>query len=171
VHQPHYIAVVGPHDADAETCELAAEVGRLIAQRGAVVVCGGQGGVMEAAARGASERGGMSLGILPGSDRAQANRHLTLAVASGLGELRNGLLVRCSDAVAVVGGSWGTLSEAALAVRAGLPVVSLRGWSVADDEGAPAGSIAVASSPAEAVAALFAQLDAGPPATADRAGP
>jgi predicted Rossmann-fold nucleotide-binding protein len=79
--------------------------------------------------------------------------------------------VRCSDAVAVVGGSWGTLSEAALAVRTGLPVVSLRGWSVADDDGAPAGSIAVAGSPAEAVAVLFAQLDSEPPVAADRPRP
>lgn len=149
---PAYIAVVGPGEADAEICAIAAEAGRLIAARGGVVVCGGLGGVMEAAARGAAETGGRSLGILPGSDRGAANPHLTLAVASGLGELRNGLVVRSSDALLAVGGSWGTLSEVALAVRAGLPVVSVRGWTVAKD------GVATAGSAAEAVETLFAAL-------------
>jgi len=131
-------------------------VGRLIAQRGAVVVCGGLGGVMEAAARGAAQQGGLSIGILPGSDRAQANPHLTLALASGLGELRNGLIVRASDAAIAIGGSWGTLSEVALARRAGLPVVWLSGWTLDGGEGVP-----VAGSAAEAVAAVFARLAGG----------
>lgn len=108
---------------------------------------------MEAAARGAATGGGLSIGILPGSDRAQASPHLTLALASGLGELRNGLVVRASDAAIAVGGSWGTLSEVALARRAGLPVVWLRGWPVAGGDG-----VAVAGSAAEAVEAVFAQL-------------
>jgi uncharacterized protein (TIGR00725 family) len=158
-----YIAVVGPHDANAETCGVAADAGRLIAQRGAVVICGGLGGVMEAAARGASEQGGLSLGILPGSDRAQANPHLTLAVATGLGELRNGLVVRCSDAVLAVGGSWATLSEVALGVRTGMPVAWVRGWSVSDREGSPAEGVAVARSAAEAVEQLFERLAGRPP--------
>jgi uncharacterized protein (TIGR00725 family) len=158
---PAYIAVVGPGEADAETCAAAAEVGGLIAQRGGVVVCGGLGGVMDAAARGAAERGGRSLGILPGSDRREAGSHLTLVVASGLGELRNALVVRSSDGVVAIGGSWGTLSEVALALRLGLPVVSLRGWSVADAAGAPVSGIEVAGSPAQAVAAVFARLDRG----------
>src|ERR1035441_5058280 len=78
----------------------------------------------------------LSVGILPGADRAQANRYLTMAIATGLGELRNALVVRCSDAVLAVGGSWGTLSEVALAQRLGRPVVSLRGWSVVGPGGA-----------------------------------
>jgi hypothetical protein len=153
-----YIAVVGPAEPDAETYALAVEVGRLIAERGAVVVCGGLGGVMEAAAQGASQAGGSSLGILPGADRAQANRHVTMAIATGLGELRNALVVRCSDAVLAVGGSWGTLSEVALAQRLGRPVVSLRGWSVVDPGGAAVTGIVAATSAVEAVEALVAAL-------------
>jgi uncharacterized protein (TIGR00725 family) len=156
-----YIAVVGPGEADDETCALAAKAGRLIARRGAVVVCGGLGGVMEAAARGAAEEDGLSLGILAGSDRGEANRHLTLVVATGLGELRNGLVVRCADAVLAIGGSWGTLSEVALALRAGLPVVSLRGWSVSGHEDAPVGGIHAAETAVDGVEELFARLSAG----------
>jgi uncharacterized protein (TIGR00725 family) len=154
-----YIAVVGPAEPDAETYALAVEAGRLIAERGAVVVCGGLGGVMEAAARGASDAGGSSLGILPGADRAQANRYLTMAVATGLGELRNALVVRCSDGVLAVGGSWGTLSEVALAQRLGRPVVSLRGWSVVDPRGAAVKGIVAAESAVQAVEALIAAVD------------
>jgi len=154
---PH-IAVVGPADADPELYELARETGRLIALRGAVVVCGGLGGVMEAAARGAREGGGASLGILPGEDRGTANPYLTMAVASGLGELRNGLLVSTADAVVAVGGSWGTLSELALALRSGKPAICIAGWSVVDRGGAPVDGVAGAASPAEAVAAIFARL-------------
>jgi uncharacterized protein (TIGR00725 family) len=152
-----YIAVVGPSEADEDTCALAAQVGRLLAQRGAVVVCGGQGGVMEAAAMGASQASGSILGILPGRDRAQANQYVTTAVATGLGELRNGLVVRASDALVAVGGSWGTLSEVALALRQGMPVVSLHGWSIVDDAGAAVTGTIAASSPAEAVDTVLAR--------------
>jgi uncharacterized protein (TIGR00725 family) len=146
-----YVAVVGPSDPAPECYALALEVGRLLAEQGATVVCGGLGGVMEAAALGASGAGGRVLGILPGRDRGDANPFLTMAVATGLGEIRNGLVVRASDAVVSVGGSWGTLSEVALAQRLGLPVVSLQGWSVVDQGGGSVvGPIAVASA-AEAV--------------------
>jgi len=157
-----YIAVVGPAEPDSETYAVAVEAGRLIAERGAVVVCGGLGGVMEAAARGASQAGGSSLGILPGTDRAQANRYVTMAIATGLGELRNALVVRCSDAVLAVGGSWGTLSEVALAQRLGRPVVSLRGWSVVDSHGATVTGIVSAESAVEAVEALIAAVNDDP---------
>ena len=158
VAHPHHIAVVGPGAADEQTCELAAEVGRLVAARGAVVVCGGLGGVMDAAARGAAESGGTSLGILPGHDRRDAGPHLTLAVATGLGEMRNGLLVRDSDAVIAVGCSWGTLSEIALGVRQGIPVVVIGGWSVLDANGVAVPGPVPASSPARAVELAFAAL-------------
>jgi len=153
-----YIAVVGPAEPDSETYAVALEAGRLIAEHGAVVVCGGLGGVMEAAARGASDAGGSSLGILPGTDRAEANRYVTMAIATGLGELRNALVVRCSDGVLAVGGSWGTLSEVALAQRLGRPVVSLRGWSVVDPGGAAVSGIVTGESAADAVAALIAAV-------------
>lgn len=109
---------------------MAVRVGQLLAERGAVVLCGGLGGVMEGVARGAKERGGVSVGLLPGADRSMGNPHLALALPTGLGELRNGLLVNCSDAVICVGGSWGTLSEVALAMRLSKPLVVVNGWRI-----------------------------------------
>ena len=100
--------------------------GRELARAGAVLVCGGLGGAMEAACRGAKAEGGTTLGILPGADRAAANPYVDVAVATGLGEARNALVVRAADAVIAVAGGYGTLSEIALALRAGKPVVGLR---------------------------------------------
>jgi uncharacterized protein (TIGR00725 family) len=154
-----YIGVVGPGDADARTYAAAREVGRLVVETlGATLVCGGLGGVMEAAARGAAEAGGIVVGFLPGTERAAANRFVTVSVPSGLGELRDGLVVNTSDALVVVGGSWGTLVEVALASKRGLPVVSLEGWTVSDaQQGTPPG-ITSAASPSEAVATLARML-------------
>ncbi|MDQ3850498.1 MAG: TIGR00725 family protein [Actinomycetota bacterium] len=125
-----YVAVVGPGEAGAEALEAAHAVGEQLARRGAVVVTGGLGGVMEAACRGAASAGATTLGILPGSDRAAANRFVTVAVATGMGELRNGLVVRCADAVIAVGGAYGTLSEIALALKLGRRVVGLGTWDI-----------------------------------------
>jgi uncharacterized protein (TIGR00725 family) len=135
---PVQVAVVGPGDAAPQICALAREVGWLLAARGAVVVTGGLGGVMAAAAEGAAAAGGMSIGLLPGTDRAAGNPHSTVLVPTGLGELRNALLVRCADGLVAVGGSWGTLSEIALAQRTEVPVVCLEGWSVLAADGSPA---------------------------------
>jgi uncharacterized protein (TIGR00725 family) len=109
---------------------MAEEVGRLLARRGAVVVCGGLGGVMEAACRGARGEGGTAVGILPGLDRDAANPHVSVAVATGLGEARNALVVRAADALIAVGGAYGTLSEIALALKAGKPVIGLGTWEI-----------------------------------------
>lgn len=109
---------------------MAEEVGRLLARRGAVVVCGGLGGVMEAACRGARGEGGVAVGILPGLDRGAANPYVTVAVATGLGEARNALVVRAADALIAVGGAYGTLSEIALALKAGNPVIGLGTWKI-----------------------------------------
>ena len=126
-----YVAVVGAGDGAGEAPLANAEaVGAQLAQRGAVVVCGGLGAVMEAACRGARSHGGVTLGILPGEDRATANAWVTVAVATGLGELRNGLVVRCADAVVAIGGEYGTLSEIALALKAGKRVVGLASWQI-----------------------------------------
>ncbi len=125
------IAVCGPDPASNDVGALAEEVGALLADAGAVVVCGGHGGVMEAVARGASSRGGTVLGILPGHDRSEGNAFLTVAVPTGLGELRNGLIVRAADALIAVGGAFGTLSEIALALKTGVPVVGLDTWELA----------------------------------------
>jgi uncharacterized protein (TIGR00725 family) len=141
--------VCGASDPDPEQRELAREVGKRLAEAGAVVLCGGLGGVMEAAAEGASNAGGTVLGILPGADRSAGNPHLTFAIATGLGEARNAVLTNASDAVIAVGGGWGTLSEIGLARRRHRPVVSVAGWEL---EGVP-----VAISAEEAVRAALAE--------------
>ena len=145
------VAVVGPGDATDEIYALARAVGRDLAERGFVVVTGGLGGVMEAAARGAVDADGRAVGILPGTDTAQANPYLTTALPTGLGEYRNALVVRDAVAVVVVGGSWGTLSELALAVRTGKPVAVLRGWTVRDQAGRAVEGVTEFDTPAEAV--------------------
>lgn len=126
-----YVAVVGPSVCTRVQQDVAERLGRALAERGDVVLCGGGDGVMAAVARGATEAGGVVVGILPGDDRHAANPWVTIALATGLGELRNGLIVRAADAVVAVGGSWGTLSEVAMATRTGVPVVSLDGWTPA----------------------------------------
>jgi uncharacterized protein (TIGR00725 family) len=127
------VAVVGPGEGAAapEQLEAAEQVGRLLAEAGAVVVCGGLGGAMEAACRGAKSAGGTTLGILPGRSRCDANPHVDVALATGLGEARNALVVRAADALVAVGGGYGTLSEIALALKAGTPVVGLGTWELA----------------------------------------
>ncbi len=125
-----YVGVVGPGQASSTELAVAEEVGAGLAALGAVVVTGGLGGVMEAACRGARSRRGRTLGILPGDDRDAANGWVEIAVATGLGELRNGLLVRASDALVAVGASHGTLSEVALALKLGRTVVGLGTWAV-----------------------------------------
>ena len=125
-----YVAVCGPDPAPPEVAALAEEIGRLLADAGAVLVCGGLGGVMEAACRGASEGGGITMGILPGRDRAAANPHLSVSIPTGMGEMRNALIVRAADAVIAVAGEFGTLSEIAFALKARVPVVGLGTWEL-----------------------------------------
>jgi uncharacterized protein (TIGR00725 family) len=134
------VAVIGKGEPDAELAPLAEEVGRRLAEAGAVVVCGGRGGVMEAAARGAREAGGEVIGILPGTDPGEANPHVTHAVATGIGHARNLAVVASAEVVVAVGGSWGTLAEIGFARRLGRSVIGLRGWSVSGSgemEGGP----------------------------------
>ena len=130
-----YVGVVGPSSADERELREAEALGRGLAQRGHVVVCGGLGGVMSEVSRGAAGAGGTVVGLLPGLDRTDANPFVTVAIPTGLGELRNALLVRTSDVVVSVGGSWGTLSEIALGVRTGVPVVAMGGWRTTTAEG------------------------------------
>lgn len=125
-----YIGVVGPGEASSQELWMAEEVGAGLAGLGAVVVTGGLGGVMEAACRGARSRSGRTLGLLPGEDREAANGWVEIAVATGLGELRNALIVRACDALVAVGGGHGTLSEVAFALKVGRPVVGLGTWAV-----------------------------------------
>ena len=138
-----YVAVIGPGRASPEELQVAEEVGARLAARGAVVVTGGLGGVMEAASRGARSRRGRTVGILPGEDRDAANGWVEIALATGLGELRNGLVVRAVDAVVAVGGGHGTLSEIGLALRIGRPVVGLGTWEVHGVEHVPTPATAI----------------------------
>ena len=150
------IAVCGPRVCSAVEAEQAREVGRLIAERGAVVICGGGGGVMAAAAAGARSAGGVVIGVRPGATREGSSPDLTATLATNLGEARNAIIVWSADAVVVVGGSWGTLSEVALAMwRESVPVVSLGGWRVLDADGAEVSGLMHVTTPAAAVAAAL----------------
>lgn len=119
------IGVCGAGVASPQQEALAEEVGSLLAERGAVVVCGGMSGVMDAVARGATRAGGLSIGVLPGSTDADASPWLTVPLPTGMGEMRNALVVRFADAVIAIGGEWGTLSEVALAMKVRVPVLLL----------------------------------------------
>jgi hypothetical protein len=126
------VAVVGGYDVDAGTLRQAEEVGRLLAERGAVLITGGRRGVAEAASRGASQAGGLTVGILPGRHRSDANPWVQVAVPTGLGDTRNALVVMGADAVIAFPGQFGTLSEIAFALLARTPVIVLGdGWDVA----------------------------------------
>ena len=146
-----YVAVIGGGEANPEVAALAFEVGRELAQGGAVVVCGGLGGVMEAAARGVQEAGGVSIGILPDPDRRRANPYLTYAIPTNLGHARNLLIVHSADAVIAIDGSYGTISEAAIALKLGKPVIALQcAWDLPD--------LKRAAMPQEAVALAWAAV-------------
>jgi uncharacterized protein (TIGR00725 family) len=145
-----HVAVVGAGAPDTRIAALAEEVGRLLARSGAVVVCGGLGGVMEAACRGAKSEGGTTVGILPGTDRGDANPWIDVAIPTGLGEARNALVVRAADVLIAIGGEYGTLSEIALALKTGKPVVGIDTWELSR-AGSGRLEIVRAATPAEAV--------------------
>jgi uncharacterized protein (TIGR00725 family) len=159
-----YVAVIGASNATEWELSTAERVGRLLADAGCVLVCGGLGGVMDVAARGAAAGGGISIGILPGDDRVDANSHLTVAIASGFGEARNAIVARSSDAVVAVGGEFGTLSEIALALKMGKPVIGVGTWELGRDDLAT-DPIVRAETPEEALAELRRVLPqlGGPP--------
>jgi uncharacterized protein (TIGR00725 family) len=143
-----YVSVVGSDTASGEFYEKAREVGRLVAERGGTVVCGGRSGVMEAAARGATEAGGTAIGILPDENRTRANMYLSYSITTGMGHARNLAVVCSGNVVVAVGGKYGTLSEIGLARKMGRPVVALESWDLGEH-------VTVASSPREAVEAAF----------------
>jgi uncharacterized protein (TIGR00725 family) len=147
-----WIAIVGPGSAEAAELAVAEEAGAAVAEAGAGLVCGGLGGVMEAACRGARSHGGLTLGLLPGLDRDAANGWVVVAVPTGLGEARNALVVRAADAVVALGGGWGTLSEIALALKTGVPVVGVDTWAPAIGGTEPAPGIVRVAGAREAVA-------------------
>ncbi|MGQ0777973.1 MAG: hypothetical protein ACT4NY_26780 [Pseudonocardiales bacterium] len=135
---PVQVAVCGPRHCTDEDKTHAHEVGRLLAQAGAVVICGGGSGVMAAAAAGARSENGLVIGIRPGESSEDACPDLSAVIATNLGEARNAVIVSAADAVIAIGGSWGTLSEIALAKQRGtIPVITLGGWTILDHHGHP----------------------------------
>lgn len=152
------VAVIGAGMCSEQESALAEEVGRRLAEAGAIVLTGGRGGVMAAASRGAAQAGGLTVGILPGEDASQANPWVTLPIVTGLGEARNAVLMRTAQVVIAVGGEHGTLSEIAFALKFGRPVVGLRTWQAVSSAGERL-PIHTAVSASEAVATALALME------------
>lgn len=145
------VAVIGDGSCSVETARQAEEVGRLLAESGAAVVCGGLGGVMEAACRGAKGAGGLTVGILPGRSRRDANRYVDIPIVTGMGEARNVIVVSSGQSVIAVSGGFGTLSEIAHALKQGIPVVGLGSWQLNEEGRVSAEGLTTATDPADAV--------------------
>ncbi|MEE8318830.1 MAG: TIGR00725 family protein [Dehalococcoidales bacterium] len=156
-NQSMFIAVIGGGDSSPSESLLAEEVGRQLARNGVTLVCGGLGGVMEASCRGASEEGGTTVGILPGDSRLAANPYVQIPIVTGVGHARNVIVVKSSQAVIAVGGSYGTLSEISHALQNGIPVIGLNTWSLARN-GQPDNSIIPAQDAADAVRKALAAI-------------
>ena len=145
------VSVVGSAVCTPAQAETAEEIGRLLAERGAILICGGRGGVMEAACRGAQRAGGLTIGILPGTDHQEGNPYLTVALPTGLGNARNALVAIMGQAVIAIGGGYGTLSEIGIALKQGRRVIGLDTWVAVKSDGDKA-AIETAQDPEEAVA-------------------
>jgi len=124
------IGVIGGGDCDPEIEGIAEEVGRGIARQGAVLINGGLGGVMEASARGAKREGGLTIGILPGYSSQEANPYIDIPITTGLGDMRNFLIVRSANSIIAIHGGYGTISEVAIALKLGRPVIGIRTWGI-----------------------------------------
>ena len=145
-----FIAVIGSGDCSPQEARLAEDTGREIARHGTVLVCGGLGGVMAAACRGATLAGGLTIGILPGDSRRSANSYVQIPIVTNLGEARNVIVVKTAQAVIAIGGGYGTLSEIGHALKNNIPVVGLNTWQLFRD-GIPEAAIIMAKDPADAV--------------------
>ena len=148
------IGVIGAGYCFKDIEAIAEEVGREIAKRGAILVCGGLLGVMEAAARGAKKEGGITVGILPGFRMDEANKYIDIKIPTGLSEARNVIVVRASDAVIAISGGYGTLSEIALALKLRKPVIGIKTWEVSKD-------VMIAKDPKEAVSLAISLINKG----------
>lgn len=155
-----FITVIGASSCSADEEKLAEEVGRELARRGATLICGGLEGVMQAACRGAQSEGGLTVGILPGNRREDANPYVSIPVVTGMGYSRNSIVARSGQAVIAVGGSYGTLSEIAYALQDGIPVIGLGTWSLQRCDGM-SDSIIVADSAVDAVQKAIAMSKTG----------
>lgn len=149
-----YVGVIGAGLCSIEVSGWAEAIGAGIARRQGVLICGGLGGVMEAAARGARREGGLVVGVLPGTDRKEGNAHLSLSLATGLGDARNAIVARASDVLIAIDGGYGTLSEIGLALKMGRPVIGLGTWRIESRKG-PDDGILTAFDPEEAVTLAF----------------
>ena len=145
------VGVMGPSNCSSRAWELAREAGRLIARADAILICGGGTGVMEAAARGAKEGGGITVGILPGARASEANVSIDIPIVTDLGNARNMINVLTSEAIIAIHGAYGTLSEIALALKCGTPVVGLETWALSSPEGELSSGIVMAATAGEAV--------------------
>jgi len=150
LNKKRFIAVIGGSEPSTKEAQMAEEVGRELARRDAILVCGGLGGVMEAACRGAQSEGGLTIGILPGESQQAANPYVQIPIVTGMGYARNLAVVKSSQAVIAIGGSYGTLSEISHALQSGIPVIGLNTWSLSQS-GQQDNSIILAQNPAEAV--------------------
>jgi uncharacterized protein (TIGR00725 family) len=155
---PAIVGVIGASRPDRRAAGDAYAVGRLIARRGALLICGGLSGVMAEAARGAKDAGGLTIGGLPGDDRRCANPHIDIPVVTGMGYARNVIIVRTAHVLIAIGGSYGTLSEIAYALNLRVPLVGLGTWEVAKIDRGGAG-FDVAETPEEAVEKAFGKID------------
>jgi uncharacterized protein (TIGR00725 family) len=153
------IAVIGANDPSADEAAMAEEVGKEIARRGAVLVCGGMGGIMEAACRGADSEGGLTIGILPGESPLAANPYVQIPITTGIGYARNAIVAKSARAVIAVGGKYGTLSEIAYALQSNIPIIGLNTWEISRN-GQADKSIIPAKDPAEAVEKAFEMIGA-----------
>ncbi|MFC1952400.1 TIGR00725 family protein [Chloroflexota bacterium] len=145
-----FIAIIGGGQPSPNEAKLAEEVGRELARQGAILICGGLGGVMEAACRGAQSEGGVTIGILPGDSRQAANAYVQIPIVTGIGYARNVAVVKSAQAVIAIGGSYGTLSEISHALQNGIPVIGLNTWSLSRNDEQD-NSIILAQNPVEAV--------------------
>lgn len=152
------IAVIGGSTCSVDEAQIAEAVGRELARRGATLVCGGLGGIMEAACRGAKSAGGLTIGILPGDDRRSANPYVDVPIVTGMGHARNAIVVKTAQAVIAIDGSYGTLSEIALALQNGIRVIGLDTWNLSL-HGQPDSSIIPAQSAVDAVEKAIAAAE------------
>ncbi len=155
----HRIGIMGASECSPEVYALAHEVGSRVAKLGAVLVCGGRTGVMEGAAAGARQEGGTTVGILAGTDPEDANPYIDIPIVTGMGDARNAINILTSEVIIAIHGGFGTLSEIALALKAGRPVIALKSWSVVHPEGTLPPGIIKAESAAEAVQAALRLLE------------
>ena len=149
-NKKRFIAVIGGSQPTSKEAKVAEKVGRELAKQGAILVCGGLGGVMEAACKGASSEAGITIGILPGDNRQAANPYVQIPIATSLGYARNAAVVKSAQAVIAIGGSYGTLTEIGYALQSGIPVIGLNTWAISRNSKLD-NSIIPAESPAEAV--------------------